>query len=503
MTISTHNSGSFYGWGSAKASSALKLLCAVSPKDGASFSKRMITLRENQTEPIDKAIRFFREEKPVPSLIVLPTAWGKSILTAYVAKYCGEHLVVLQPSKELLEQNYKKYLALCGDFGMNAGIFSASCGRKEIMPITYATIGSIKALGQKFKQLGFTKMLIDEAHLYPREASSMLGRFLKDSGINHVLGITATPVKLETYLDKGSGQHFSKLVVLTSKSRKGNFYKKILHVGQVSEMVRLGFWSPLRYERVDGDESLLVFNSSKSEYTEESVQQQYAANGGSASILSALDSHRDRQHIICYVPSVADAVELAGQYPQSGVVYGEQDKKERELTIERFKAGELRVIFNVRVLSTGFDYTGIDCLVLGISTASIALYYQIIGRGTRIDPNKRDCLVVDLGGNVKRFGRVEDISYEEGGMWRMFGSEGKLLSGIPIHCIGKFTRKDTELVDKRAKAPLEIMPFGKYKGEPIVNIPLHYRQWMISTFDWNEGNERLRQALISTFPKTT
>lgn len=127
----------------------------------------MITLRKNQVEPIDKAIRFFREEKPRPSLIVLPTAWGKSILTAYVAKYSGDHLIVLQPSKELLEQNYKKYITLCGDFGSNAGIFSASCGRKEIAPITYATIGSIKALGAKFKELGFTKMLIDEAHLYP------------------------------------------------------------------------------------------------------------------------------------------------------------------------------------------------------------------------------------------------------------------------------------------------------------------------------------------------
>lgn len=495
----SYNIGSAYGWGSAKGSPTLLLLCVVSPVGRAVFYRNnMIKLRENQTEPIDKAIKFFREQNPEPSLIVLPTAWGKSILTAYVAKYCGEHIIVLQPSKELLEQNYKKYCSLCGGFGMNAGIFSASCGRKEIAPITYATIGSIKSLGKTFAKLGFTKMLIDEAHLYPREATSMLGRFLKDSGISHVLGITATPVKLETYLDKNTGLNFSKLVVLTSKSKKGNFYKKILHVGQVGEMVRLGYWSPLKYMSVDVDQSLLVFNSSKSEYTEESVQLQYAANGGSDSILMVLDARKTRKHIICYVPSVADAQELASRYPDSGVVYGEQDKKERERTINRFKAGELRVIFNVRVLSTGFDYTGIDCLVLGISTASIALYYQIIGRGTRIDPDKKDCLIVDLGGNVKRFGKVEDISYEEGGMWRMFGTDGKLLSGIPIHCIGQFTRKDTELVDKRAKAPLEIMPFGKYKGERIENIPADYRLWMLNNFQWTEKNEKLRQALVTT-----
>ena len=50
------------------------------------------------------------------------------------------------------------------------------------------------------------------------------------------------------------------------------------------------------------------------------------------------------------------------------------DKTERSQVIARFRAGEIRVIFNVRVLSTGFDYTGIDCIVLGVSTASIALY---------------------------------------------------------------------------------------------------------------------------------
>lgn len=457
----------------------------------------MITLRQNQVEPIDKAIKFFREEKPSPSLIVLPTAWGKSILTAYVAKYCGEHLIVLQPSKELLEQNYKKYCTLCGGFGMNAGIFSASCGRKEIMPITYATIGSIKALGQKFKQLGFTKMLIDEAHLYPREATSMLGRFLKDSGITHVLGITATPVKLQTNFDK-DGNTFSKLVMLTSKSKKGNFYKYILHVGQVEEMVRLGFWSPLSYVENEFDGSLLVFNSSKSEYTEESVKLAYDANGGLQRIVDAIENHPERRHILAYVPSVQDAIDLAAAYPNSGVVYGEQDKKEREAVISRFRAGELRVIFNVRVLSTGFDFTGIDCIVLGISTASIALYYQIIGRGTRIDPNKRDCLVVDLGGNVSRFGKVEDISFEQGKMWRMFGTGGRLLSGIPIHDIGKYTRADTQAVDAKAAAPLEIMPFGKYKGEQIKNIPRDYKQWMIRTFEWTERNEKLRKSLIAT-----
>lgn len=457
----------------------------------------MITLRENQSEPIAKAIQFFQEKKPKPSLIVLPTAWGKSILTAFVAKNTDDRLLVLQPSKELLEQNYCKYMSLCGDFGTNAGIYSASFGRREIAQITYATIGSIKNLGETFKRYGFTKMLIDEAHLYPREADSMLGRFLKDSGITHVLGITATPVKLQTNRDR-DGQTFSKLVMLTSRSKKGNFYKDIIHVGQVQEMVRLGFWSPLLYETASFDDSLLVFNSSKSEYTEDSVQRAYDANGGTQGITDTLDKHPERKHVLAFVPSVQDAIDLSQRYPNSGVIYGEQDKREREQTVARFRSGEIRVLFNVRVLSTGFDFTGIDCIVLGISTASIALYYQIIGRGTRIDPEKRDCLISDLGGNVERFGRVEDIIFEKGRLWRMFGTGGRLLSGIPIHDIGKYSREDTQAIDAQKVAPIEVMPFGKYQGERIANIPLNYRQWMIRSFDWNARNEKLRQSILAT-----
>ena len=466
-------------------------------RHGFFCSDDMITLRENQSEPIRKAIAFFNEKKPKPSLIVLPTAWGKSILTAFVAKSTSDRLIVLQPSKELLEQNYLKYCTLCDGFGSNAGIYSASFGRKDIAQITYATIGSIKNLGAKFKALGFTKMLIDEAHLYPREADSMLGRFLTDSGITHVLGITATPVKLQTGRDRVL-QTYSKLVMLTSRSKKGNFFKDIIHVGQVSEMVRLGYWSPLTYHAAGFDSSMLVFNSSKSEYTEESVQRAYEANGGTEQVIEALDKHPERRHVLAFVPSVSDAVNLSERYPNSAVIYGDMPKQERSDIISRFRAGQIRVIFNVRVLSTGFDYTGIDCIVLGISTASIALYYQIVGRATRIDPEKKDALIVDLGGNVERFGRVEDLTFEKGRMWRLFGTGGRLLSGIPITDIGKITREDTQAIDRQAVQSIQEMPFGKYKGQKLSEIPLNYRQWMLANFDWNPRNEKLRKSIIAT-----
>lgn len=304
----------------------------------------MITLRKNQVEPISKATAFFKEKRPAPSLIVLPTAWGKSILTAFVANEIEDKLLVIQPSKELLEQNYKKYVSLCGDFGAQAGVYSASFGRKDINKITYATIGSIKKIGKTFKQLGFKKMLIDEAHLYPREADSMLGQFLEDSEISHVLRITATPIKLQSNTDM-SGERFSKLVMLTSRSKKGNFFKDIVHVSQVQEMIELGFWSKLVYKTSGFDSSQLVYNSSKSEFTEDSMQRAFASNGIHNQIKQELDVNSDRKHILAFVPSIDEAIRFAQEYPNSAAIYSGTHASERERVI---------VIFNVRVLSTGF-----------------------------------------------------------------------------------------------------------------------------------------------------
>ena len=68
---------------------------------------------------------------------------------------------------------------------------------------------------------------------------------------------------------------------------------------------------------------------------------------------------------------------------------------------------------------------------------------------------------------------------------------------IPIHDIGKYTIEDTKAVDTHASAPIEIMPFGKYKGTLIKDIPTNYKQWMIRTFEWSAKNERLRQSIIA------
>lgn len=449
--------------------------------------KQPPTLRPYQVEPIEKGIAFFKKEKTVPSIIIAPTAAGKSLYVAKIAEGVDENIICIQPNVELLTQNIQKYR----DLGGKASVYSASMDSRKIGKVTFATIGSIKNIGHIFKAKGFKYLLIDEIHAYPRESSSMLGKFLAESGITHVLGLTATPLKLQTNLDIYRNT-YSKLVMLTSRSGKGNFFKEIIHVTQIQEMTKLGYWSKLEYELYEINSSGLVYNSTKAEYTEASINKMYEFNNTNDRIKFKISELTDRKSILVFVPSVAAAKKLALEVPNSAAVYGDMPKDEREYVIRKFKEGKIRVVFNVSVLTTGFDHPELDCLIFGRVTSSLSLFYQMCGRGCRIHPNKKDCLIVDFSGMVQRFGKVEEFYYaQEGGTWKLYGGGGVLLSGVPIHEIGKHTHA-TEI--EKANKPV-VMTFGIWKGQQVKDVPKSYRDWAIMNVVWNQYNEPIRKEL--------
>lgn len=88
---------------------------------------------------------------------------------------------------------------------------------------------------------------------------------------------------------------------------------------------------------------------------------------------------------------------------------GDTDKRERERILMQFKSGVIRCVINVGVLTTGFDYPELECVLIARSTMSLALYYQIIGRAMRPHPNKQSAWIVDLGGNINSFGKIETM----------------------------------------------------------------------------------------------
>lgn len=456
----------------------------------------MIELRDNQIEPVRKGVEFFEQKKSTPSLIVCPTAFGKSIVISKIANDTGDKMLALQPSKELLEQNLAKLRLLGGD----ASVYSASMNTKEIGHITYGTVGSIKNIGHKFD--GY-KLVVDEADRYPKGSSGMLRKFIKEAKIKHTLGLTATPFKLETY--GGAFDNYSVLKMLTTRSKKGSFFKEIIHVCQISEMVEKGYWSPIVYETYDFNTKELVFNSTKAEFTELSIKEAYIKQNIEQKIIDKI-KESDRKSILVFVPSVDDAIKLAAKTPNSAAVWGTMPKDERADILEKFKCLDLKIVINVNVLSVGFDHPELDMIISGRTTASLSWWYQAIGRGTRIHFNKKDILVVDFAGNTPRFGKIEDLLYvQETDGWKLYGENGNLLTGVPIDEIGKHNKntEETRLLQKFNENEAEqeikfegIIKFGKFKDKKVEDTPLWWREWMLKEFKFDSKTIYIKEKIL-------
>ena len=448
-------------------------------------------LRPNQIEPVKKGVEFFKSKKPHPSIIVAPTAFGKSIVIAEIAHQLSEKILVIQPSKELLEQNYNKFINLGG----KASIYSASMNEKEIGDVTYATIGSIVNIAWKFYELGIRKVIIDECDRFPREPDGMLRRFLTAAKITHVLGLTATPLKLQANLDQW-GQPFSKLVMLTSKSKKGNFFRDIIHVAQIKEMCDMGFWSPLKYESYDFETGDLVYNSNKADYTDDSIKRAYKQQDIGGKIIKRISELPERKSILIAVPSIDEAKELSTRLPSCEAIFSGMPDADRDRIISDFKSGKLRIVVQVTILSVGFDHPQLDCIITGRPTASLSWWYQFVGRVTRIHPEKLNGLVIDFVGSVPKFGKVEDLYFDyEEPLWKLYGEGKKLLTGIPLHEIGLHKQGQPDPHTLAAQGPVIKMSFGKYKDVEVRKIPGYYRNWLLDNIKWNAYNKHIQTEL--------
>lgn len=377
-------------------------------------------LRDYQQAAVDRAVEFFRSGTG-NGLVVLPTGAGKSLVIAAIAKELDEPVLVFQPSKEILEQNYAKMCSYTG--GVGVGIFSASAGRKEVCRITFATIGSVRNCKAMF--LRFRYCIIDECHNV-NAIEGMYKDFIEYTKCK-VIGLTATPYRLSSNLLYGS------ILKFLTRTRPRVFDRLIYYV-QVKELLQRGYLAQMNYYPVSViDQSKLRLNSTGAEFSDASVRAYYnkvkfadqlknivqrLLNAGRTSILVFTKFTNEAEHL-------AKVIEAP-----SAVVTGETPKAERERILEAFKAKEINVVANVGVLTTGFDYPGLDTVVLARPTMSLALYYQMCGRAIRPYKDKVSW-IVDLCGNYERFGRVDDLMLTERHPYQYaIESNGKQLTNV-------------------------------------------------------------------------
>ena len=381
-------------------------------------------LRDYQQKASDAAVSFFANKvKKSNAIMVLPTGAGKSLVIADIASRLEGHTLVFQPSKEILEQNYLK---LCSYGVLDCSIYSASFGRKEISRITFATIGSVVNHPELFQH--FQNIIIDECHLVnPKEG--MYKSFLSMLKCK-VLGLTATPYRLSSSRDFGS------MLKFITRTRPCVFSEVIYQV-QISTLLDMGYLSKLNYypmSPVGWNELNLKVNTTGADYTDKSVVKEYERidfYGFLVSIVQRLMNPKNgvkRKGILVFTRFLKEAERLTWSIPGAVIVSGDTPKKEREHILEAFKAGEIPVVANVGVLVCGFDYPELDTVVIARPTMSLALYYQIVGRAIRPHPNKKEGWIVDLAGNINRFGKVEDLRLIDNGngKWSIWNSKRQL-----------------------------------------------------------------------------
>lgn len=384
-------------------------------------------LRDYQQQSSDAAIRFFKDTKSKKNAImVLPTGSGKSLIIADIAARLNGYVLVFQPSREILEQNFKK---LCSYGVMDCSVYSASLNSKDVSRITFATIGSVINHPELFTH--FNYVIIDECHLVnPKEG--MYKEFLSMLKCK-ILGLTATPYRLSSSRDFGS------MLKFITRTRPCVFSDVIYHV-QISTLLDMGYLAKLNYYQmnpVGWNELNLKVNTTGADYTDKSVVREYERidfYGFLVSIVRRLMNPKSggkRKGILVFTRFLKEAQRLTQSVPGTAIVSGDTPKKEREEILEAFKSGRIPVVANVGVLTTGFDYPELDTIVMARPTMSLALWYQIVGRAIRPHPDKEAGWIVDLCGNIKRFGEVKDLRLVNGGngKWAVW-SKGRQLTNV-------------------------------------------------------------------------
>lgn len=382
-----------------------------------------LTLRPYQKQAIDKLI--WAQQLEGNDLCILPTGAGKSIVIAQLAHTLNEPILILQPSKEILEQNMSK-LSHYVD-AEEIGVYSASMNQKVIKYYTFATIQSIYKKPELFDH--FKIVIIDECHaVNPKNLDGMFTTFLKQIGNPKVIGLTATPYRMDTFYRRFGMGRFSIETVATIKlinRTKQRFWSRIVFNINNHELVDQGYLVPLTYiDRSVVDHAQLQLNKSKSDFDLPAFEEVMFSK--QEVIRNAIEyGQRECKSVLVFCSSVGQAEKLQQEYEGSEVVTSATNKKDRERIINGFKDGSIQTVFNVGVLTTGFDHPGLDCIVLLRPTRSIALYYQMLGRGVRKADGKTTCKVIDLTSTVKNLGRIETIKLEKiDGKWELTSEAG-------------------------------------------------------------------------------
>ena len=362
-------------------------------------------LRPYQQRALDMLYAWFRENQTGNPCLSLPTGSGKSHVIAALVKdavqtYPDTRILMLTHAKELITQNLEKLRQHWDDAPV--GVYSASLRARELhQPITFAAIQSVRNRAHEIGHIDLC--IVDEAHAINHTQTGgyrkLIAALTEINPALRVVGLTASPYRLgHGMIHEGDDALFDHIIEPVS----------------IEELVEAGHLAKLRSKHTTLTYSTQGVKKSGGEFVAGELERAVnTLDNNEAVVTETIRRAQGRRSIIVFCAGVSHAEHIAELFASHGesvaCVHGGTDMDDRDRIISEFKAGRIRIITNVSVLSTGFDHTGIDCVVFLRPTMSPGLYYQMAGRGLRTSQGKDDCLVLDFAGNVSQHGPITAI----------------------------------------------------------------------------------------------
>lgn len=386
----------------------------------------MIKARSYQTECVTCIWDYFRTNEGNP-VCALPTGTGKSVVIALFLQsvfqsFPNQKILVLTHVKELIEQNFKKFLSIWP--GAPAGIYSAGLNRRDVLQkVIFAGVASVAKRAHLFGHVDL--IIVDECHLVSPNDQTMYQTFfdaLKQVNPHlKIIGFTATPWRL------GHGRITDEGGIFTDTCFD------ITNMQAFNRLIAEGFIAPLIPKPtktvLDTDGVHIRGGEFIAAELQQAVDKEHITR---AAIMEALDYKDTRKSWLVFASGVEHAIHTADIMNEYGIrsvaIHSKLSRAERDAALAGLKSGEYQAAVNNNILTTGFDHPPID-LILGLRpTQSTVLWVQMLGRGTRpYDPNKlnmdnpadralafafpnvkENCLVLDFAGNTRRLGPIND-----------------------------------------------------------------------------------------------
>ncbi|MFZ3229807.1 MAG: DEAD/DEAH box helicase [Pseudobdellovibrio sp.] len=357
----------------------------------------MYQLRPYQQDAVSATLNHFRKENSA-AVIVLPTGAGKSLVIAELARIARGRVLVLAHVKELVEQNHAKFIS----FNLEAGIYSAGLNRKDMeQKVIFGSIQSIARAPEEFFK-SFSLLVIDECHRISMDKETQYFQVIDNlKKINSeicILGLTATPYRLGLGWIYQTNQHRN-----IQQTNEDRFFKKCIFELSIRYMIKNNYLTtPIQ---IDSPVACYDFSSLKLKGTQFLIAQVEALLKDQKRITpmiikNIIDMASDRKGVMIFTSSVRHAEEIMQSLPatSSKLIIGDTEGSERDKIIEEFKNKKIKFLVNVSVLTTGFDAPHVDVIAILRPTESVSLYQQIVGRGLRLSPDKKDCLILDYTG---------------------------------------------------------------------------------------------------------